>query len=162
MVEHHCLYSQKYDVPQGDLDYHVEIGRAKVVAEGTGVTVLAYSSTVGLCLDAAEQLRAKGIEPEIIDLRTVSPPDIDYDTIGRSVKKTGTVVVVEQAPKGLSIGAKIAEQLQRLFFDNLDSPIITCTGLDIPYPVSRKLEEIAVPSVQTVAETIADAFKRRI
>ena len=162
MVEHHSLYTQKYEVPRGDLDYCVGLGRAAVVRAGKGVTVLAYSSAVGLCLEAAEKLGAQGIEPEIIDLRTVSPPDIDYETIGQSVRKTGMAVVVEQAPKGLSIGAKIAERVQRECFDYLDGPVVTCAGRDVPYPVSRKLEAAAMPEVQMVADTIADAGRRRI
>jgi 2-oxoisovalerate dehydrogenase E1 component len=98
----------------------------------------------------------------LIDLRTVSAFDIDYDTIGESLKKTNVLVIVEQAPKNLSIGSKIAEHCQSAFFDYLKRPIITISGLDIPNPVSKKLEQAVVPSLNEIQQTILKAAKRQL
>ena len=144
-------------IPKNDLDYYVPIGKAKVVSPGDSVTVLCYSSTVDLCTQAAQQLKADGVSVEVVDLRTISPNDIDYDTIGASLRKTNALVIVEQAPRSQSIGSKIAEHCQSRFFDYLDVPITTVTGLDIPNPVCRKLEALAVPTVDLVRDTLAKA-----
>lgn len=162
IVEHHQLYSRKFDIPKGNLGYFVQIGKAKIVRQGNDVTVLCYSSTVDLCIQAAEQIAADGIAVEVIDLRTISPNDIDYETIGNSLKKTNVMVVVEQAPKSQSIGAKITEQCQNRFFDYLDAPITTISGLDIPNPVSRKLETFAVPTVDSIKDSLTKAAKRKL
>ncbi|MBN1437164.1 MAG: hypothetical protein JW936_08815 [Sedimentisphaerales bacterium] len=162
MVEHHALYSRKSDVPKGDLDYYVEIGKAKVVRKGSDVTVVSYSVSLGLCMEAAQKLAEQGIDAELIDLRTLSPGDIDYDTIGDSLKKTGILVIVEQAPKGLSIGAKITDHCQREFFDYLDGPIVTVAGRDIPSPVSKMLEATCAPSLDEIKQTIFEAAKRQL
>ncbi len=154
MVEHHQLYSVKSDVPKENLDYFIQMGKAKVVRPGDDVTVLCYSSAVDLCTSAAEQLSADGTDAEIIDLLTISPNDIDYETVGNSLKKTGTMVIVEQAPKSQSIGPRIAEHCQKHFFNSLDGPITTITSLDIPNPVSKRLETVAVPNVESIKSVL--------
>ena len=161
MVEHHQLYARKFDIPKDDLDYLVQIGKAKVLRAGGDVTVLCYSSTVDLCLQAAEALVGDGIAIEVVDLRTVSPNDIDYETIGESLKKTNVMVVVEQAPKSQAIGSLITQQCQERFFDYLDAPITAVTGLDIPNPVSKTLEAAAVPTVDSIKQALAEAAQRR-
>ena len=162
MVEHHQLYPIKSDAPKGSLDYFVEIGKANVVRSGGDITALCYSSTVGLCLQAAEELAGDGIDVEVIDLRTISPNDIDYQTIGTSLKKNNVMVIVEQAPKSQSIGSRIAQRCGELFFDYLDAPISAITSLDIPNPVSKKLEAHAVPSVASVKDALTQAVRRRV
>ncbi len=101
MLEHHQHYSLKFDVPKNNLDYFVEIGKAKVLRQGKDITVLSYSASVDLCMAAAEQLASSGIDAEVIDLRTVSPNDIDYETIGKSLKKTARSLTkwLKQRPK---------------------------------------------------------------
>ena len=162
IVEHHELYPVESDVPENNLDYFVPFGKAKVIREGSDVTVLSYSKMTGECQKAAKNLEQQGVSVELIDLRTISPADIDYETIGQSFKKTNILVIVEQAPKGLSIGSKIAEQCQLEFFDYLDGPIITISGLDIPNPVSKRLEQSAVPSLDEIQQTIFKAAKRQL
>jgi 2-oxoisovalerate dehydrogenase E1 component len=160
VMEHHSIYPAKFDVPKNNLDYFVKLGKAKVVRTGTDVTVLCYSSTVGLVRQVAQELEKSGISVEIIDLRTISPADIDYLIIGNSLKKTGVLVTVEQAPASMAIGPRIACCCQQLFFDYLDWPIQTVSALDIPNPVSKKLEDAVVPNIQLVAEVIDKAVKR--
>ena len=162
VIEHHELYPVKCDVPENNLDYFIPFGKAKVIKEGSDVTVLSYSKMVNECKKAAENLEKQGVSVELIDLRTISPVDIDYETIGQSLKKTNILVTVEQTPKGLSIGSKIAEHCQNEFFDYLDGPITTISGLDIPNPVSKRLEQAAVPSLDKIQQTILKAAKRQL
>ena len=140
----------------------IPFGKANVLKEGTDVTVVSYSHMTGQCRQAVEQLEKQSISAELIDLRTISPSDIDYETVGSSLKKTGTLVIVEQAPKSQTIGSKIAEQCQLRFFDHLDGPIITVSGLDIPSPVSKKLEQAAVPSLKNIEQIISKVAGRKI
>lgn len=162
MLEHHQHYTQKYDIPQDNLDYFIAIGKAKVIRPGKDITVLCYSATVDLCMQAAKQLADAGIDAEIIDLRTISPNDIDYVTIGNSLKKTTTLVIVEQAPASMAIGPRISHQCQKRFFDYLDGPIATIASLDIPNPVSKTLELAAVPSIEYVTDVISESAKRQL
>lgn len=160
VMEHHALYPLKSDVPKGNLDYFIPFGKAKCVSKGDDVTAVCYSSMVPLVTQASKELSAEGIAVEVIDLRTVSPNDIDYETIGASLKKTGVLVIVEQAPKSNSIGARIAYECERRFLDYLDCPTVTITGADIPNPVSKRLEEAALPNVSSVKNTIRRAAQR--
>ena len=162
VIEHHELYPAKCDVPENNLDYFILFGKAKVLRQGKDVTVLSYSKMISDCQKAADNLEKQGISVELIDLRTISPLDIDYETIGQSFKKTNAIVIVEQSPKSLSIGSKIAEHCQAAFFDYMDVPITTISGLDIPNPVSKKLEQAAVPSLDEIQQTILKAAKRQL
>ena len=162
MIEHHELYPIKSFVPRNNLDYFIPLGKASVVRQGRDVTVLSYSKMTKECQKASDTLQRQGVSAELIDLRTISPCDIDYETIGQSLKKTGILVIVEQAPKNLSIGSKIAAHCQAAFFDYLDGPITTLSGLDIPNPVSKRLEQAVVPSLDDIQETILKAVKRRM
>jgi len=162
MIEHHELYPVKSDVPKDNLEYFIPFGKAKVIRKGTDVTVLSYSKMITDCQNAAENLEKQGVSVELIDLRTVSPPDIDYETIGHSFEKTQILVIVEQASRGLSIGSKIAEHCQSVFFDYLDGPITTISGRDIPNPVSKNLEQAVVPSLEEIQQTILKAAKRQL
>ena len=162
MIEHHALYPVPSDVPVDDLDYLISIGKAKVIQAGSDVTVVSYSKMIEECRQAAQDLQEQGVCVELIDLRTISPRDIDYGTIGRSLSRTGILVIVEQAPKGLSIGPRIAEHCQATFFDHLDGPITTVSGRDIPAPVSRRLEQAAVPSLDEIQQTILKAARRQL
>ncbi|MBP7049732.1 MAG: hypothetical protein KBE65_01815 [Phycisphaerae bacterium] len=162
MIEHHALYPVPSDVPVDDLDYLVPIGKAKVIKAGSDVTVVSYSKMIQECQQAAQTIEQQGVSVELIDLRTISPHDIDYETLGQSLAKTGILVIVEQAPKGLSIGPRVAERCQAMFFDHLDGPIMTISGRDIPAPVSRRLEQAAVPSADEIQQTIWKAAKRQL
>ena len=162
VIEHHELYPIKCDVPENNLDYFIPFGKARVIKQGSDVTVLSYSKMVNECKEAAENLEKQGVSVELIDLRTISPVDIDYETIGQSLKKTNVLVIVEQTPKSLSIGSKIAEHCQAEFFDYLDGPITTISGLDIPNPVSKRLESACSPSLDNIQKTILKAAKRQI
>ena len=157
IVEHNVLYAAESNVPRNNLDYFIKLGKAKILKQGDSATVLCYSSTVNLAMLAAKDLQTEGIDIEVIDLRTLSPADIDYETIGQSLKKTGTLVIVEQTPASMSLGPNIACRCQQRFFDYLDTPITTIHALDIPNPVSKKLETAAVPNIDSIKNAIHKA-----
>ncbi|MBM3189284.1 MAG: alpha-ketoacid dehydrogenase subunit beta [Chloroflexi bacterium] len=148
-------------MPAGNLDYYVAYGKARVVREGTDVTVLTYHTSVAKCLKAAEELAAEGISAEVIDLRTLDYTGMDYATIGASVRKTGCAMVVDQAPRSLSISGRIADEIQERFFDYLDCPVGKVTALDVPPAVSKKLEEAIIPSLDKIRAGIAQGGRHQ-
>jgi len=150
MVEHGMLYQEKMPVPVGNMDYLVAYGKARVVREGSDVTVLTYMTGVPKCVQIAEELSERGISAEVIDLRTLDYTGMDLTTIGESLKKTGSVLIVEQGPRSLTLGARIGDEIQSRFFDYLDCPVGRLTALDVPPPVSRKLEEAVLPSLDQI------------
>ncbi len=161
IVEHHEFYATSGAVPPADnCDYFIRIGKARRLTEGGDITVLAYSATVPLVKRAADELADEGVGVELIDLRTLSMPDIDYETIGESLDKTNVLLIVEQAPRSKSIGPRIAGECQRRFFGSLDAPIATVAGADVPPPVSKPLEAAALPNVETVKQAVRKAVSR--
>ena len=159
LLEHGLLYAEQGDVPVDDIDYCVPYGKAKVLRAGTDVTVLTYLMGVGACVKAAEELAAQGISAEVIDLRTLDYQGMDYETIGASVRKTGSVLIVEQGPRSLTLSGRIADEIQERFFDYLDCPVGKVTSTDVPSPVSRKLEEAFIPSYETIRDALAKGGK---
>ena len=155
IVEHGMLYGEEGRVPAGKLDYCVPYGSAKVVRPGSDVTVLTYLTGVSKCLEAAERLAGEGLSAEVIDLRTLDYTGMDWATIGASVHKTGSVLIVEQAPRSMTLGARVADEIQARFFDYLDCPVGHVTALDIPLPVSRVLEAAALPSLEQIEAHMA-------
>src|SRR5690606_33953827 len=106
-----------------------------------------------VCKDVAERL---GVSADVIDLRTLSQRDIDYETIGASVQKTGRVAIVEQTTRGASIGAVIADEIQRRFFDYLDQPVKRVTGRWAPPVVSKALEAAALACADDVEAALKE------
>lgn len=126
----------KGDVPDGD--YTVPLGKANVVREGRHVTVVVWGAMLYEALEAANQAAAQGIETEIIDLRTLWP--LDIDTIIQSVKKTGRVVVVHEAPKSCGLGSEIVSLVNEKAFLHLEAPPKRVTGYDTPFPYTLEME----------------------
>jgi 2-oxoisovalerate dehydrogenase E1 component len=155
IVEHGMLYSKEGQVPAGKLDYLVPYGKAKIVRPGSDVTVLTYLTGVDKCLEAAAALAEEGLSAEVIDLRTLDYTGMDWATIGDSLRKTGSLLIVEQAPRSMALGGRIADEIQARFFDYLDCPVSHVTALDIPLPVSRALEEVALPSLEQIKAEMA-------
>jgi 2-oxoisovalerate dehydrogenase E1 component len=141
ILEHHSLYGLRFPVPEGELDYCVAFGRARRLAEGTDLTVLTYGGMTSRLLGLRPQLAERGISAELIDLRTLDAPGIDYRTIGESLARTGAVAVVEQAAASQGIGARLSAEITARFFDALDAPPLQLSSQDVPPPVSRVLEE---------------------
>jgi 2-oxoisovalerate dehydrogenase E1 component len=157
IVEHGLLYQEAGQVPVDDMDYAVAYGKARVVRPGSDVTVLTYLTGVAKCVQIADGLAAEGISAEVIDLRTLDYMGMDYAAIGQSVRKTGSALVVEQAPRSLALGARISDEIQERFFDYLDCPVAKVAGLDVPPPVSKRLEDAVVPSLDIIRAAIVSA-----
>jgi pyruvate dehydrogenase E1 component beta subunit len=121
------------EVPEGD--YTIPLGKARMVQEGSDVTVVVWGAMVREVLSAAEQLKADKIDMEIIDLRTISP--IDVETIANSVRKTGRAVIVHEAPKTCGLGAEIIALINEKALLSLEAPVERVTGFDIPVPLPK-------------------------
>jgi 2-oxoisovalerate dehydrogenase E1 component subunit beta len=131
------------------------IGEGRVVRDGGACAVFAYGAMVARCLEAADALEAEGIEVRVIDLRSLSP--LDVDLIASSVRETGRAVVVHEAPRTLGLGAEVAAIVMEQAFDSLEAPVARVTGWDVPYPPAA-LEAAYLPSL----ERIADAVRRTV
>lgn len=118
------------------------------------MTLVGYSSIVSLLKEVAEELIADNIHVEVVDLRTLDPMNIDYDTLGRSLKKTGRMLIVEQAPASAGIAKTIAAKCQETFFDYLDAPILSIGSQDVPLPVSKHIEAAALPQKEEIKNTV--------
>ena len=154
-AEHALLYGARGEVP--DEWYEVPFGNACVRRPGGDVTIVAHSKMVDIALQAAEDLStARGKEAEVIDLRTLSP--LDMDTIVESVKKTGRAVVVEERWKTGGFAGEVASAIQEAAFDDLDGPVARIGGLDVPSPYAAGLESAALPDAGAVLDTIARTF----
>jgi pyruvate dehydrogenase E1 component beta subunit len=148
-LEHEILYGQSFDVPKDD-DWVLPIGKAKVVREGSDVTLVSFSRAMVYTLEAAEVLAGEGIEAEVIDLRTLRP--LDMATILDSVKKTNRIVTVEESWPVCSIGTEICASVTRDAFDYLDAPPTQVSGADVPMPYAANLEALALPTAGQVAD----------
>ena len=141
-LENEILYGQSFDVPT-DPDWAVPFGKAKLVREGSDVTIVAFSIMVGKALEAAETLAGEGISAEVIDLRSIRP--LDVETIVTSVKKTNRVVCAEEGWAFAGIGAEISATIMEQAFDWLDAPVSRVAAVDVPLPYAANLEQLALP-----------------
>ena len=128
-----------------------ELHRARVVRTGTDVTIVAYGPMVKVALDAATAAEEDGRQLEVIDLRSLSP--LDTDTVLESVRKTGRLVVVHEAPVTLGMGSELAARITERAFYSLEAPVLRVGGFDTPYPPSR-LEEDFLPDLDRVLDAV--------
>ncbi len=136
------------EVPDGD--HRVPFGKARIVREGTDVSVFAYGAMVPTAFQACQVLEKTGIHAELIDLRTLVP--LDIDAVVRSVEKTGRAVIVHEAPKFCGFGAELAAILAEKALYSLKAPIARVTGYDTPFPYT--LENLYLPSVDRIGRAI--------
>ncbi|MBI3156668.1 MAG: alpha-ketoacid dehydrogenase subunit beta [Rhodoferax sp.] len=149
-LEHKNLYGFEGEVPEGL--YAIPFGEAAVVREGRGATVVGYGLMVHRALDAAAQLAKDGVEVEVIDLRTLSP--LDIDTVIESVEKTGRLVCVDEANPRCSIAADVAAQVAQSAFGALKGPIQMVTAPHTPVPFSPTLEDLYIPGAAQIVEAV--------
>lgn len=135
----------KEEVPEEE--YTIPLGKAKVMKEGSNVSIFSYGVMAHVALKAAEEAKAKGIDCEVIDLRTLSP--LDIDAILNSVKKTGRAVVVHEGPKRCGMGAEIAALINEKAMLSLEAPVVRVTGPDVPYPL-YKMEKLYLPNIKRI------------
>jgi pyruvate dehydrogenase E1 component beta subunit len=148
-LENEILYGHSFEVPESE-DFVLPIGKAKVERAGTDVTLVGFSISVGMAMQAAEKLAEEGISAEVINLRSIRP--LDIDTIVASVKKTNRLVTVEEGWAFSGIGGEVAMQVIEGAFDWLDAPPARVAGKDIPMPYAANLEKLALPQVDDVVE----------
>lgn len=148
--EHKSLMAMKAEVP--DHEIVGELGVAAVRRPGADVTIVALAAMVPRALDAAEQLAAEGIDAEVIDVRSLVP--LDTKTILSSVAKTNRLVTVEENPRLCGWGAEISSIVAEEAFWDLDAPIVRVTTPHIPLPATESLEDLAIPSVDRIADNV--------
>ncbi|PPQ38069.1 pyruvate dehydrogenase E1 component beta subunit [Rhodoblastus acidophilus] len=160
-LEHERLYGESFDAPD-DPEALVDIGVAAIARRGEDATLVAFSRGVALALQAAEQLAGRGVNVEVVDLRTLRP--LDMGCVLESVGRTGRCVVVEEGwPRG-GIGAEIAARLMEEAFEKLRAPVRRVTAKDVPAPYAANLEEMARPQLGDVLAALEavlhSGFKR--
>lgn len=155
-LESELSYGDKMEIPVEE--YLVPIGKAKVVKEGTDITLVSHSRMVLLCKQAANELAKQGINVELIDLRTIRP--LDIATIAESVRKTNYCVLVEEGHLFAGISAEIGFQIQQYCFDYLDAPIERVCQRETPMPYSKVLEKETMPTVPRIIDAIHKALNR--
>ncbi|HAF48299.1 MAG TPA: alpha-ketoacid dehydrogenase subunit beta [Anaerolineaceae bacterium] len=150
-VEHKLLYKEKGEVP--DKEYTIPLGVADIKREGTDITVVSSGIMVQKSLQAAAVLAEAGISVEVVDPRTLKP--LDVDTIAKSVKKTGRLLIVHEAVKTAGwAGEVMASVSETPAWDYLDAPMRRLAGKDVPIPYNPKLEAAAVPQVDNIVQEI--------
>jgi pyruvate dehydrogenase E1 component beta subunit len=156
-LENEILYGYSFDMPERMEE--IPIGKARIVREGNNITITAYSIQVKLALEAAEILAEKGIQAEVIDLRTIRP--LDEDAIINSVKKTNRLVAVDEGWFFGGVAASIASIVMREAFDYLDAPVETVCAKDVPLPYALNLEKLALPTVQDIVDAALQACYKK-
>jgi pyruvate dehydrogenase E1 component beta subunit len=132
-----------------------DLHASRVLREGTDATVVAYGPMVRTSLDAATAAAEDGRDLEVIDLRSISP--LDMGPVFESVRKTGRLIVVHEAPSNIGVGAEIAARVTEQCFYSLEAPVLRVTGYDIPYPASR-VEEEFLPDLDRVLDAVDRSF----
>jgi len=149
-LENELDYADKQEIPEEE--FLVPFGKAKIVKEGTHVTIVSYSRMLKKCMEAAEELKKERIEAEVIDLRTIKP--IDIATICQSIKKTHFCLLVEEGHIFSGICAEIGFQILEHCFDELDAPLIRLCQKETPLPYSKILEMHTTPTKETIIEAV--------
>ena len=147
--EHVLLYNLREDLPEDE--YLLPLDKAEVVREGSDETILSYSRMRHHVMVAAKTLEQEGYDPEVIDLISLKP--IDMEAIAKSVRKTHRVIIVEECMKTGGIGAEVMALINEQLFDELDGPPIRLASQDIPTPYNGKLEDLTIVQPPTIVET---------
>ncbi len=154
-LEHKHLYRQVYNKGRDPgSDFMIPFGKAKVVREGTDLTVVTCGALVKRTMDAAKLAAQEGIEVEVIDLRTLNP--LDMDRIGESVKKTNKVMVVHEDSMSWGIGSEIAARIADDLFPWLDGPVKRVASMDTWVAYAPALEEVILPQTPKILEAIQE------
>jgi pyruvate dehydrogenase E1 component beta subunit len=150
-LENELVYGRTFELAQLD-DHVLPIGKARIVREGSDVTIVTYSIAVGLALEAAEQLAGEGIEAEVIDLRTLRP--LDKETVLASLAKTNRLVIAEEGWPVCSIASEVMAICMEDGFDYLDAPVLRVCNEDVPLPYAANLEAMALIDASRIAEAV--------
>jgi 2-oxoisovalerate dehydrogenase E1 component len=155
-LEHKHLYRQTYNkAPNPGPNFMIPFGKAKVVREGTDLTIITYGAVVRRALVAAKKLaEEEGIETEIIDLRSLNP--VDWETIGTSVTKTNKVIVAYEDSLSWGYGAEISARIADEFFSWLDAPVRRVASTDTFVAYAPELEYVTLPQTPDIEKAIRD------
>lgn len=152
-IEHGLLYGSKGEIED---DRPVPFGVSNLLREGRDLTVVSYSRTVMLAMQAAEHLAQEGIELEIVDLRSLRP--LDLEPAIRSIQKTNRALVVSEAWPHCDLSAEVIARLQQRAFDYLDAPIARYTSEDVPIAYAKELERATFPTVEGLIQAAKSLF----
>ncbi len=150
VLEDERLYGTRGDVPEGE--HIATIGESRVARVGAQVTIVTWGKMLLASLGAAEQLAREGVECEVIEVRSLCP--LDHAPILASVEKTTRCLVVQESWPFGGVGAEVVDRVQREAFSSLVAPVLRVTGRDAPMPYNKKLEDLTIPSVDTVVRGV--------
>ena len=156
--EHVLLYNLKENLPESE--YLLPLNKAEIVRKGKDVTIVTYSRMRHHCLQALKQLEKEGYDPEIIDLISLKP--LDMETVGESVRKTHNVIIVEECMKTGGIGAELTALINDQLFDELDGPVMRLSSQDIPTPYNGTLERLTIVQPQQIVEAVQKMVALRV
>ena len=156
-LENELVYGRSFELPELD-DHVLPIGKARIMREGSDVTIVAYSIAVGLALEAAEELAGEGIDAEVIDLRTLRP--LDKETVLASLEKTNRLVIAEEGWPTCSIASEIIAICMEEGFDHLDAPVTRVCDEDVPLPYAANLEKLALIDAPRIVKAVKDVCYR--
>ncbi|MDB6081521.1 MAG: pdhB2 [Chlamydiia bacterium] len=153
-LESELLYNDKMEIPTEE--YLVPVGKAKVVREGSHITIVSHSRMIKVCKEACDILEADGISAELIDLRTIKP--LDITTISESVRKTSFCLLVEEGHIFTGIASEIGFEIQERCFDFLDAPVARLCQKETPMPYSKELEKETIPTVGRIVAQVRETI----
>ncbi|MEG4507707.1 alpha-ketoacid dehydrogenase subunit beta [Microcoleus sp. F6_B4] len=156
--EHVLLYNLKENLPE--TEYLVPLDKAEIVRSGKDVTILTYSRMRHHVLQAVPALLKEGYDPEVIDLISLKP--LDMETIGASIRKTHKVIIVEECMKTGGIGAELIASISDRFFDELDAPVLRLSSQDIPTPYNGNLERLTIVQPNQIVEAVQKMVALRV
>lgn len=156
--EHVLLYNLKEELPTEE--YYLPLDKAEIVRSGKDVTILTYSRMRHHTLQALKTLEKQGYDPEIIDLISLKP--LDLETIGDSVRKTHRVIIVEECMRTGGIGAELTAVINENFFDELDAPVIRLSSQDVPTPYNGTLERLTIVQPEQIVEAVEKMVALRV
>ncbi|MEM8727731.1 MAG: pyruvate dehydrogenase complex E1 component subunit beta [Chlamydiota bacterium] len=156
-LENELDYGMKMEIPTEE--YLLPIGQAKIVRQGKHLTLISYSRMLSHCIEVARLFAQKGIEIEVIDLRTIKP--LDMGTVAASVRKTHFAVLVEEGHIFAGIAAEIGFQIQQQCFDFLDAPLKRVCQMETPLPYNKELERKSQPNPERIGEAVAETLHLR-
>ena len=158
IFEHAGLYNKKGELPDGSGS--VDIDHARIARSGRDITLIGYGATFWTALAAAETLARKGVECEVIDLRTLRP--LDNATIVESVTRTHRAVVVDEGWRSGGISAEISARIQENVFYDLDAPVQRVCSAEVPAPYAKHLEDAALPSAEKVVKAVEGIVRTHV
>lgn len=156
--EHVLLYNLKENLPE--TEYLVPLDKAEIVRSGKDVTILTYSRMRHHVMQAVPALIKEGYDPEVIDLISLKP--LDMETIGASIRKTHKVIIVEECMKTGGIGAELIASISDRFFDELDAPVLRLSSQDIPTPYNGNLERLTIVQPTQIVEAVQKMVALRV